>query len=252
MSCTFVISNCGDKCRITTEFNPPLGLDKNKRYEMALVNLETYWSFPNVTEKNNDFTFTDGKVNHKILIPKGAYKLSQINDYIQSKIGELSYPKNSTTIKPNISTLKCNLTIAKVVLVILFNEPNTIASILGFDYAILNAGLEAKVFVGQHIVNIININSIYVHNNIISHSYIDGDLSPVFFPTTGVGHKIIQLPRERVYCPVTLDTISEMQTCLTDQNNIDLDLRGENLTIRFHLREIANSYFEKMIKLLEK
>ena len=49
-----------------------------------------------------------------------------------------------------------------------------------------------------------------------------------------------------------MDTISEMQTWLTDQNNIDLDLRGENLTIRFHLREIANSYFEKMIELLEK
>ena len=51
MSYTFSISNCSGNCsKINTKFNPPLELDKNKQYEMALVNLETYWSFPNVTE----------------------------------------------------------------------------------------------------------------------------------------------------------------------------------------------------------
>ena len=255
MSYTFSISNCSGNCsKINTKFNPPLELDKNKQYEMALVNLETYWSFPNINDKNNDFSFTDGKVTHKILIPVGAYELSQINNYIQSKMNEMGYPKDSIIIRPNISTLKCILAVAKG-FAVLFNQPKTIAPFLGFDYAIYNAGLKAKVFVGQHIVNIININSIYVHNNIISHSYVDGSLSPVlysFFPSTGVGHKIIQIPRERIYSPVTLDTISGMQTWLTDQNNNDLDLRGENLTIRFHLREVANLYLEKMLELMQK
>ena len=113
MSYTFVVSNCSGSCLINTRFNPALELDKNKMYEMALVNLETYWSFPNVTEKNNNFTFTNEKNTHIILIPVGAYELSQINDYIQNKIKELGYPKDTITIKPNISTLKCNLAIAK-------------------------------------------------------------------------------------------------------------------------------------------
>ena len=72
MSYTFVVSNCGDKCHIKTKFNPPLELDKNKSYELALVNLETYWSFPYINEHNNHFKFTDGKNVHEILIPKGA------------------------------------------------------------------------------------------------------------------------------------------------------------------------------------
>ena len=163
---------------------------------------------------------------------------------------EMGYPKDSIIIRLKHLYSKVYFNRCTV----LFNQPKTIAPILGFDYAIYNAGLKAKVFVGQHIVNIININSIYVHNNIISHSYVDGSLSPVlysFFPSTGVGHKIIQVPRERVYSPVTLDTISGMQTWLTDQNNNDLDLRGENLTIRFHLREVANSYLEKMLELMQ-
>ena len=89
----------------------------------------------------------------------------------------------------------------------------------------------------------------------ISHSYIDGSLSPVlysFFPKTGVGEKIIEQPRERVYSPINMNTITNMETWLTDQDNNDLDLQGENLTIRFHLREVANSYMDKMVKLLQK
>ena len=43
-----------------------------------------------------------------------------------------------------------------------------------------------------------------------------------------------------------------MQTWITDQNNKDLDLQGENLTIRFHLRKVANSYLEQMLKFLQK
>ena len=251
MSYTFVISNCSGKCsKITTKFNPPLQLDKNKQYEMALVNLETYWSFPNISKKNNLFKFSDARNTHTIFIPKGAYELSQINDYIQSKMIDLEYPKDSITITANPQTLKCVLTINKG-LVVVFTEDNSIASVLGFNPGLYVAKESSKVYEGQNIVNIININTILVHNNLISHSYIDGALNPViysFFPTTGVGQKIIEKPRERVYSPVTLDTISTMQTWLTDQNNNDLDLQGENLTIRFHLREVANSYLEKIVE----
>ena len=33
--------------KIKTTFNPPLELDRTQKYEMALVNLETYYAFPN-------------------------------------------------------------------------------------------------------------------------------------------------------------------------------------------------------------
>ena len=86
MSYTFVIDNekssKDSKYRINTRFNPTLELNKTKNYEMALVNLETVWSFPNVTEKNNLFKFSKGSVVHRILIEKGAYELSAINRYI--------------------------------------------------------------------------------------------------------------------------------------------------------------------------
>ena len=35
--------------------NPTLQLDRDKEYEIALVNLETYYSFPNIDKTNNVF-----------------------------------------------------------------------------------------------------------------------------------------------------------------------------------------------------
>ena len=40
---------------IRTRFNPLIQLDKTKSYEIALVNLETYYSFPNIDATNNNF-----------------------------------------------------------------------------------------------------------------------------------------------------------------------------------------------------
>ena len=100
--------------------------------------------------------------------------------------------------------------------------------VLGFERKVFTAKDNDTTFEGKYIVKIIDINSIYVHNNLISHSYIDGSLSPViytFFPTTGAGEKIVEKPRERIYNAVALKTIDSMQTWITDQNNKELDLR---------------------------
>jgi len=42
----------------TTHFSPPLYLNPKRRYELALVNLETYNSIPNITEANNHFVYS--------------------------------------------------------------------------------------------------------------------------------------------------------------------------------------------------
>jgi len=46
--------------KIKTTFNTPLELDRTRKYEMALVNLETYYSFPNLSDENNVFRYSPG------------------------------------------------------------------------------------------------------------------------------------------------------------------------------------------------
>ena len=58
-----------------------------------------------------------------------------------------------------------------------------------------------------------------------------------FFPNVAPGQKILEAPRNLIYLPVTVDVISTLSVWLTDKDGKMLDLRGEELTIRFHLRE---------------
>ena len=46
--------------KIKTTFNPPIELDRTRKYEMGLLNLETYYSFPNLSDENNVFRYPPG------------------------------------------------------------------------------------------------------------------------------------------------------------------------------------------------
>ena len=58
-----------------------------------------------------------------------------------------------------------------------------------------------------------------------------------FFPNAAPGQKILEAPHNLIYLPVTVDVTSTLLVWLTDQYGKLLDLRGEELTIRFHLCE---------------
>ena len=51
-SFTHVVSD--NTANILTTFNPPLYLQVNRNYELAMVNLETYYSFANIRGGDNN------------------------------------------------------------------------------------------------------------------------------------------------------------------------------------------------------
>ena len=57
-STQIVVSENSTNIKMT--FNSPLELDRTRKYEMALVNLETYYSFPNLSDENNVFRYSPG------------------------------------------------------------------------------------------------------------------------------------------------------------------------------------------------
>ena len=90
-------------------------------------------------------------------------------------------------------------------------------------------------------VNILTTNSILVNIDIISGSYVNGSPQPTiysFFPNVSPGYKIIENPHNLLYLPIAADTIHSITIWLTDQNGNELNLRGENLSMRFQMREI--------------
>ena len=93
-----------------------------------------------------------------------------------------------------------------------------------------------------HVYNafILSVNSILVNLDVISGSYVNGIAQHTiysFFPNVSPGHKIVENPKTVIYLPITLHVIHSIQITLEDQDGNQLDLRGEKITIRFHIRE---------------
>lgn len=222
------------KTDFVTYFNPPIRL--NKKFEIALLNLETYYSIPNIEKSNNQFHYSHdgGTTWNTIELPEGSYGIDDINDAIQFAMKRNGH-NDTITISANTSTLKAVLMLENNYQVD-FNHENTLASVLGFEKRVYSEPYQES----ENIVNIMNVNSILVKINIIGNSYVKGATGPViysFFPNVNPGHKIIQEPHNLVFLPVIMDTIDNLHVTLTDQNGKLLNLRGEEVTIRFKLQE---------------
>ena len=116
-----------------------------------------------------------------------------------------------------------------------FSIKNSIRTVLGFDKKIYGNGRHLS----EKTVNIMRVNSIFVHTDVIGSAYVNGSQSPViysFFPDIPPGGKIIVEPRVLIYLPISLSVISRLTSWLTDQDNQELNIRGEELTIKYHLR----------------
>jgi hypothetical protein len=140
------------------------------------------------------------------------------------------------TISANSNTLKSVLLLGGNYQVD-FRANNSVASVLGFNSDIYTLEYQES----ENVVNILSINSLLVNVDIITGSYVNGSTQPTiysFFPNISPGYKIIETPVNLVYLPVTLDTIHSLETSLTDQDGGLLNLRGEKLTMRFHIREV--------------
>ena len=170
---SFTLVVADNSANIQTTFSPPLYLKANRYDELAMVNLETYYSFANIRKGNNSFAWSidEGKTWTLLHIPTGCYELKAVNVEITRIHGN-----SDITILPIVNKLQCIFTVVG------FDTPNSLASVLGFKQDIVYG-------VGRHA----SVNSILVHCNIIHSSYMCGQQAPVvynFFPNAAPGQKI--------------------------------------------------------------
>ena len=227
-----VLTGVGSK--LETQFSPPLSFDPGYRYELALVSIESYYSFPNISSNNNRLkVFFDGTW-YQIIIPVGCYELEDIGIELERQIIEKGGKKGYVVLSPNLNTFKCIMTLSTGVSVDMTGE-NSIREVLGFNEKIYSDARN----VSEHTVKIMRVNSILVHTNLIGSSYLNGSQQPIiyaFFPAALPGEKIIEKPNTLIYLPVALDVIPQITAWLTDQDNNLLDLQGEKLTLKLHIR----------------
>ena len=129
------------------------------------------------------------------------------------------------------------LRITKESVIVDFNIENSIRSVLGFEGKKYKG---KKRYESENKVDILNVNSIFVHCDVINPSRVNGIPAPIiysFFPNATPGDKIVSQPQHLVYMPLTLNVISSMTVWVTDQKGNLLDFRGQELTLMFHIRK---------------
>ena len=173
---SFQIIVSDNKSNFNTRFNPKVELDRDKVYEIALVNLETYYSFPNIDETNNVFVYSPDNGNSwvKIKIPEGNYEIDDIDNTIQHEMEKRGHydPINDDyyiKISANSNTLKYVLIIESGYQVD-FNHQNFFSKVLGFTGTKYEEGFHES----ENAVYILTINSILVNIDMISGSYVNG------------------------------------------------------------------------------
>ena len=137
---SFSIVVSDNKTRFKTWFNPPIQLDKKKDYEIALINLKTYYSFPNIDNSTTCFTYIPSASIPlvDIIIPEGSYHVEDINEFIHRQMRKNGHydnanDKDNIEIAATTNTLKSEM-ILKNKYEVDFRQNNSINSLLGFKY----------------------------------------------------------------------------------------------------------------------
>ncbi len=203
-------------------------------YKLAFTSLDTYFSVPNIDSSNNTIQIShNGGQFITITLDKGCYGLDDLDEEIRRQLKVLKMD-DAVQFKPEYTTFRCIMTI-KETYEVKFTA-HSLRTVLGFEVKTYNGRPER--YTSEHTVQIMYINSILIHCDLVGGSYLNGIPTPIihsFFPSVNPGEKIIERPVEYIYLPVDLDAIRHMRVWLTDQNLSLLDLGDEELTIKFHL-----------------
>lgn len=234
---SFLVTLTGIGSKIDKYFEPEIAVKKGCHYEIAFASLETSYSMPNVNKTNNTLQVSWQGFKLDVVIEVGCYGLMQLNDEIQ-RLLKGAQMTEAVSFEANYSTFKCIMSLQPGCKVT-FGE-SSLGSILGFDPGEYSTKRKRTRIESNHKVQILAMNSILVHCNLVGGSYLNGKTARIvhsFFPKDSEpGDKIVERPVEYIYLPIASDVIHHMSVWLTDQDERLLDLREETLTIKFHLK----------------
>lgn len=238
---SYTVSLVGNSSTLKTTLFPALRLRQESQWEAALLDLTTYNSIPNISEGvNNKIHYyktkdKNGKYSEleEFSLPTGSYEIDNINKVLQNHMGELNIQ-----VVGNNNTMKAEITSKYY---IDFTKQHSIGQLLGFSSN--NEILEPnKTYTGDSTVSILKVNTIDVTCNIIQGSYRNGvnnHILHTFYPSVAPGYKIVEKPQNLVYLPLNTSFISDVVLNILDQDGDHIDFRGEDITVRIHIKSSA-------------
>lgn len=218
---TFTLSLSGNSSVLEASYFPRIELSPTRNYSLGLASFLTFNTIPNITANNNKIYFAS---DQWIEIPEGSYEIDALAEFLKTY---------SIQLWGNTNTLHSHIKSAQS---IDFRYSDSVAKLLGFTPRILEPNVE---HISDLPINIIKVNSIRIECNITSGAFINNKKVHTiheFFPTVPPGYKIIEVPTNIIYLPVSVRTIDHLQIKIVDQDGDLVDFRGEIITVRLHIK----------------
>ena len=214
----------GRSAVIDAYFFPVIELNPLKMYSVGLLELLKFNSIPNIDSGSNKL-YIEGE--EAIVIPTGSYEIDDIQRFVKSKT------QSRIVIRPNNNTLRSEVQCDKP---IDFTKPDSIGPLLGFTPRVLEANVLHE---SDQPVRILRVNALRLETNITAGAFINGKRVHTlhqFFPAVPPGYKVIEKPNHVTYLRIVTHTIHHIQLRLVDRYGELVNLRGEELTVRLHLK----------------
>lgn len=256
----------GNSSRLQAQYFPSIDLSDGD-YVCGLIDFQTFNSIPNVDETNNLFHFEENrtvikrsvniddiqtaklirrnptssssssssveKVLSHLEIPTGSYEVNDLARFLKKY---LTAKEVEIELNANKNTLQCELVCSQPVD---FSKPRSIGPLLGFrNNTIL---VENTLHISPLPADILKVNVIRIECDIVAGSYLNDQPSHTiheFSPRVPPGYKIIEVPQNVIYFPVTVKNIHALNLSIIDQNNRLINFRGETITIRLHIKKL--------------
>lgn len=207
---------------------------------LTVQSAEVWNTSPNViTGVNDRFPINDSAGALEIIIPKGLYDISLLNQEINRQIVASGRPSGSIEVIGNNATQKTFIKVVEVGTQIDFTGPNVINELLGFEPQLYVSVVANQLLEGQNVASFNNIDYFVLHTDIVSHGlrvnnkYTQAVAQVLVDAPTG--SQILHQPDNppEIPCPELIGTKKNLiNVWLTDQDNNRVETSGENFSMR--------------------
>ena len=229
VSSTIAVS--GGSVSVQTITTSPFYLKNGRDYELAMVNLEMYYSFTNIRADNNSLKLSgnSGKTWTALHIPTGCYELKAIN----SEIIHMRGGNSDITILPNVNTLQCILNVVGAKLKATFDVPNSLARLQQKHLCYWSTCKRATCHYNECKL----LSGALQHYSFIIHAWCTSSGCLQFLPKCRSWTEDTRSTKQFNLSPGNCRCYFNFVSVANRPTRKPLDQRGEELTIRFHPRE---------------
>ena len=231
----------GDTHDFSINLSPPIDLTGADRWQVALCDLSTWYTWFNISDEYNNrifrYSHNGGATWTDINITPGIYSADNLIDFIEAAITANGHVPASLRITPNESIQK-----------FLFQFTNNYR----VDFTNLNIrilfGAESQIYsVSGFMPNVAQmtngVNTWYLQSDLLESGYqgrFPGRVLHSFNPgqDNPPGSALREIPNTFYNMVRSTPNLSSVRFHLTDQRNRALNINGEPLTVRLHFQPL--------------